>query len=284
MLRAAAEWEFAKSRLQALTINLYAYDKSEPMNRHYFFMNTQGLLQIDGDRAMFSALFPISNHEPQSDEDQLFVAELRHKALANSDIDYLLRNPYPRATSTYIEQNARLCTYYNQVPVPGADISLTNGTISLIWKPFVDNILGIHANARYVHGHRNSFADAENFFRNSYYSDNDSTPQWMSPMEKAGSCFHRKFESESHRSDLIQAYLARVRRAHTAAGVAFDLDEPLDEYATLITRTTRAYLLNHFFDMMRLYSNNALITEFNKRMAIRSEEAGQSLKSEDSTL
>jgi len=63
-----------------------------------------------------------------------------------------------------------------------------------------------------------------------------------------------------------------------------NLDEPLDETAGLVPKTTRAYPLNHCFDMMRLHRNNALIKEFKTRMRIRPVETEQSSKSEDSAL
>lgn len=211
MLRAAAEREFARSHLHSLTINVYAHTKSSRMNRYVFSMKAHGLLQIVGDRAIFGATFPrhelrSTHYEPHSDKDRPIVDALRRKALEDSDLDYALRCPYPRSNPIHIEQIAQIGAYYNSIPVPDIEMSVANGTISFPWKPFVNGLLSLHAGARYIHGHENSFTDTEKFFWNNYCTDDDeSTSLWMRPTEKAARTFRLEFENEHQKNNLAQA-------------------------------------------------------------------------------
>lgn len=281
-LRAEAEREFAKNRLQHMEIFIRAHACLTLSGDEQLVSGEaliKGLLHLsaDGAHATYRLTSTDRGRVSMSSPLRKYICGwLRRQALANSDL-HLCRRLYSddgegiqRRICTI--QKVRIGKHISEALLIGAQIHDDKEQVSFEWKPFLNHLFGWLAHAARLQPTTTRLVgtSADKSIPIARYMGS-TRPDGKRQILTLGKAYElrrllcRTYGLEDNLDYLQQAYIERLRRAHLAAGVVFVLDDPADRIlAELLTRAIREYLE----DIVQEESTESLLEDFKARHGI----------------
>lgn len=254
-LRAEAEREFAKSRLPQLVITARASYWFSPDEHHVSsHILIKNLLNISADGTRATYRVALEDHETDlPGPTERYICEwLRRQALVNSDLLFRHRlycySEHPMSDHRNIlsvGQAVRIGKHISDAPLPAAKIDVKKKQVSFEWRPFLSHHFNwlTHAQRLRTTPKKATGKTAVKYLRFLSITKGEGLGLTVLEWDQLSRRFRRDHGFEEDLDHLQRAYIARLRRAHTAAGVTFALDDGEKRWLVEpLTRGIRKYL------------------------------------------